>query len=110
MLEVLYRIYEVPSEEEKERNRELDNSFGFYSSTSKAENNELLMDCILCETRDEFKEIIKKINVLDTRLNTTDSNVIKLVANDSIYGLRLNNLESEVFRLKKRIEELEKIA
>lgn len=59
MLEVLYRIYEVPSEEEKERNRELDNSFGFYSSTSKAENNELLMDCILCETRDEFKEIIK---------------------------------------------------
>ena len=59
MLEVLYRIYEVPSEEEKERNRELDNSFGFYSSTSKAENNELLMDCILCESRDQFKEIIK---------------------------------------------------
>lgn len=59
MLEVLYRIYEVPSEEEKERNRELENSFGFYSSTSKAENNELLMDCVLCETRDQFKEIIK---------------------------------------------------
>lgn len=59
MLEVLYRIYEVPSEEEKERNRELDNSFGFYSSTSKAENNELLTDCILCESREQFKEIIK---------------------------------------------------
>lgn len=44
------------------------------------------------------------------RLDSITSNVIKLVANDSIYGLRLNNLESEVFRLKKRIEELEKIA
>lgn len=61
MLEILYRIYEVPSEEEKERNRELDNSFGFYSSTSKAENNELLMDCMLCETRDEFKSVIKSM-------------------------------------------------
>lgn len=44
------------------------------------------------------------------RLDSINSNVIELVANDSIYGLRLNNLESEVFRLKKRIEELEKIA
>lgn len=61
MLEILYRIYEVPSEEEKERNRELDNSFGFYSSTSKAENNELLMDCMLCETRDDFKSVIKSM-------------------------------------------------
>ena len=61
MLEILYRIYEVPGEEEKERNRELNNSFGFYSSTSKAENNELLMDCMLCETRDEFKSVIKSM-------------------------------------------------
>ena len=44
------------------------------------------------------------------RLDNINTNVIKLVANDSIYGLRLNNLEAEVFRLKKRIEELEKIA
>lgn len=59
MLEILYRIYEVPTEKEKERNLELNNSFGFYSSTSKAENNELLMDCMLCDSRDEFKEIIR---------------------------------------------------
>ena len=59
MLEILYRIYEVPSDEEKEKNRELDNTFGWYSSTSKAENNELLMDCMLCETRDDFKANIK---------------------------------------------------
>lgn len=57
---------------------------------------------------------VQELSTINTntnkRINTTDSNVIKLVANDSIYGLRLNNLESEVFRLKKRIEELEKIA
>lgn len=57
---------------------------------------------------------VQELSTINTstnkRINTIDSNVIKLVANDSIYGLRLNNLESEVFRLKKRIEELEKIA
>ena len=44
------------------------------------------------------------------RLDGINSNIIELVANTSNYGLRLNNLETEVFRLKKRIEELEKIA
>lgn len=44
------------------------------------------------------------------KLDSLNTNVIKLVANSSTYGTRLNNLESEVFRLKKRIEELEKIA
>ena len=44
------------------------------------------------------------------RLDSINSNIIELVANTSNYGLRLNNLETEVFRLKKRIEELEKIA
>ena len=61
MLEILYRIYEVPTEEEKQKNIELNNSFGFYSSTSKAENNELLMDCIICENKEEFKSIIKSM-------------------------------------------------
>ena len=57
---------------------------------------------------------VQELSTINTntnkRINTTDSNMIKLVANDSIYGLRLNHLETEVFRLKKRIEELEKIA
>lgn len=52
----------------------------------------------------------RQIKELVTLVNISTSNVIELVANDSIYSLRLNNLESEVFRLKKRIEELEKIA
>ncbi len=57
-----------------------------------------------------IQELDIAVQNANKRISVTDSNVIQLVANDSIYGLRLNNLESEVFRLKKRIEELEKIA
>ena len=59
MLEVIYRIYEVADEETAKRNREIDAGFGLYSSTSKAENIELLMDCVICDSREQFKEIIK---------------------------------------------------
>lgn len=59
MLEIIYRIYEVADEETQKRNLEKDLGFGLFHSTSKACNIELLMDCILCESRDHFKEIIK---------------------------------------------------
>ena len=59
MLEILYRIYQVATEEEKQRNLQLNLDFGIFSSTSKKENIELLMDCLICESRDEFKSIIK---------------------------------------------------
>lgn len=59
MLEILYRIYQVATEEERKRNLELDLNFGIFSSTSKCENNELLMDCLICDSREQFKEIMK---------------------------------------------------
>jgi len=59
MLEILYRIYQIPNEEERQKNLELNRSFGIFSSTSKQENIELLMDCLICESRDEFKSIIR---------------------------------------------------
>lgn len=59
MLEVIYRIYEVADEETAAKNRENDCGFGLFSSTSKAENIELLMDCLICDSREHFKEIIK---------------------------------------------------
>lgn len=59
MLEILYRIYEVADEETAQKNRGKDREFGFYGSTSKAENTELVMDCKICDSRDQFKEIIK---------------------------------------------------
>lgn len=59
MLEILYRIYEVADEETAKRNLELDRDYGFFSSTSKAENNELVMDCKICDSREQFKEIIR---------------------------------------------------
>lgn len=59
MLEILYRIYEVADEETAKQNRERDLEFGLYASTSKAENNELVMDCKICDSREQFKEIIK---------------------------------------------------
>lgn len=59
MLEIIYRIYEVANEETAAKNREKDIDFGLYSSTSKAQNIELLMDCLICDSREQFKEIIK---------------------------------------------------
>ena len=59
MLEILYRIYEVADEETAKKNLESDHDFGLYSSTSKAQNTELLMDCLICDSREQFKEIIK---------------------------------------------------
>ena len=44
------------------------------------------------------------------RLDNINTTVIELIANNSSYGQRLYALETEVFRLNKRIEELEKIA
>ncbi len=59
MLEIIYRIYEVADEETAAKNCEKDLDFGLYSSTSKAQNIELLMDCLICDSREQFKEIIK---------------------------------------------------
>lgn len=59
MLEVIYRIYEVTDAKTAEENLKKDLEFGLFSSTSKAKNIELLMDCIICDTREQFKEIIR---------------------------------------------------
>ena len=59
MIEVVYRIYEVADEKTAARNLEKDTDFGLYYSTSKAQNTELLMDCIVCDSRDQFKDIIR---------------------------------------------------
>lgn len=58
MLEVIYRIYEVTDAKTAEENLKKDLEFGLFSSTSKAKNIELLMDCIICDTREQFKEIL----------------------------------------------------
>ena len=59
MLEIIYRIYEVADEETAAKNLLLNCDFGFYSSTSKISNNELLMDCLICDNREQFKDIIR---------------------------------------------------
>lgn len=59
MLEVIYRIYEVSDEKTATENLEKDLDFGLFSSTSKARNIELLMDCIVCDDREHFKDIIR---------------------------------------------------
>jgi len=56
MLEIIYRIYQVP-EEPISSTDEI--AFGFYSSASKGSNIELLMDVIVCDSRDQFKSIIR---------------------------------------------------
>lgn len=59
MLEIIYRIYEVADEETAKKNLEKDYEFNLFSSTSKAQNIELLMDCMLCDSREQFKEVIR---------------------------------------------------
>lgn len=59
MLEVIYRIYEVADEKTAAENLDKDLNFGLYSSTSKSQNIELLMDCVVCDDRDHFKDIIR---------------------------------------------------
>lgn len=59
MLEVIYRIYEVADEKTAEENLKKDLDFGIFASTSKMQNTELLMDCIICDDRNHFKDIIR---------------------------------------------------
>lgn len=59
MLEILYRIYQVPSSNEKEIEHRRGIDFGVYSSSSKEDNIELVMDCCLCDSREQFKDIIR---------------------------------------------------
>lgn len=59
MLEIIYRIYEVADEETANKNLASDLDFGLFSSTSKRQNIELVMDCCICDSRDEFKSIIR---------------------------------------------------
>ena len=59
MLEILYRIYQIPSEEQRKLNKESNLNWGIYSSTSKQENTELLTDCLICADREEFKSIMR---------------------------------------------------
>ena len=59
VLEVIYRIYEVADEKTAAENLDKDLNFGLYSSTSKSQNIELLMDCVVCDDRDHFKDIIR---------------------------------------------------
>lgn len=59
MLEIIYRIYQVANDETKKINLTSDIGFGLYSSTSKEHNIELLMDCMVCDNREQFKDIIR---------------------------------------------------
>lgn len=59
MLEIIYRIYEVVDEQTAKENLKQNLDFGFYTSTSKACNTELLMDCLICDSREQFKDIIR---------------------------------------------------
>ena len=57
MIEVLYRIYEVAPV--KEGTKDINCVRDFYSSASKEDNIELVMDCLICDDRDQFKDIIR---------------------------------------------------
>lgn len=58
-MEILYRIYEVADEDKEAENSMKDLDLYMYSSKSKAENIELVMDCMVVESRDKFKEAIR---------------------------------------------------
>lgn len=57
MLEIIYRIYEVATEDSQPKVDEAD--FGLFDSISSTRNIELAMDCMVVESRDQFKQIIR---------------------------------------------------
>lgn len=59
MLEIIYRIYEVTDKETAKINAQKDIEFCLYSFLSKSQNTELVMDCIICDNREQFKDIIR---------------------------------------------------
>lgn len=54
MLEVIYRIYEVVG-----KDKMLDEPTDMYATIRSSINRELLMDCVVCESREHFKDIIR---------------------------------------------------
>lgn len=61
MLEIIYRIYEVADPEAAKHTAESQQEFGLNSVSSQSNNTELLMDCMLTDSRDEFKQVIKSM-------------------------------------------------
>lgn len=66
MLEVIYRIYQVAENDNSLEEDEMNNR-NFYDSISSTKNVELTMDCLICETRDAFKDIIRDMYGKDIR-------------------------------------------
>jgi hypothetical protein len=72
MLEILYRIYQVPFKEEIEKIKEDNKNFNspsFYSGLSKENNIEIAMDCLICDNREQFKDIIRASYGIDIRFS-----------------------------------------
>lgn len=66
MLEIIYRIYQVADEEQTLKNVENDLNMHLYSSESKSRNTEIVMDCMIADSREQFKEIIRDTYGADT--------------------------------------------
>lgn len=58
MLEIIYRIYQVCKPKEISDD---EYEYSPFESISSRNNIELTMDCMICENRDKFKEIIKSL-------------------------------------------------
>lgn len=62
MLEILYRIYRVRSQDEIEKLEDRDKEYyGMYSSISKVMNEEVLESVMICDDREHFKNSIRDI-------------------------------------------------
>lgn len=56
MLEILYRIYQV---DEKLKEQKYEDIYKLWGSESQLYSRELVMDVVICESRDQFKDIIR---------------------------------------------------
>lgn len=59
MLEILYRIYQV--NDVKLTEDQIQNDEYAYETYTNLKSTELAMECLICESRDKFKEIIKDL-------------------------------------------------
>lgn len=72
MLEIIYRIYEVADEEQATQNIEHDTDLHLYSVGGRARNTEIVMDCMIVDSREQFKQIIRDSYGPDTPFRCTN--------------------------------------
>lgn len=110
MLEILYRIYRVRSEEEIQQLSDRDKEYyGIYTSISKVMNEEVLETVCLCDDREQFKSMIRDVWGKDIRFTYSKklqpNDHYCVIVGEHCYGTEnyFNKVEFECAHCKSKV-------